>query len=53
MLAKSIQLNGGSVEKVVKNGDYMYMVTKENRDKPIESHSNHFVVNIISEITYS
>lgn len=31
-------INNGNVEKTVQKGEFLYFVTKDGQDKPLESH---------------
>lgn len=37
LFMKKGQTNGGSIEKIVNKGSYMYLMSKDNKDKPLES----------------
>ena len=43
IFGKKVQANGGSIEKIVTKGQYMYLVSKDNKDKPLETNCNYFL----------
>jgi hypothetical protein len=40
-------MNDNNIEKVVQKGDFLYFISKDNRDKPIDQHCNIPIIKFI------